>query len=87
MVLLLADKPFLLALAILLPSLLVYLAPMCLILVCGLLTIAGPQKVSRFIAERVGIQLLILLVLVALLIWLGVNYGKTETDVRTHVVM
>ncbi len=44
------------------------------------------EKIYRFPAHFI-IQLLILLVLVALLVWIGINYANPETDVRTHVVM
>jgi hypothetical protein len=73
-------------LAILTGPLLV-VAPVSLVLICGLIAIARPQRIYRFIAEHVTLQLLILLLFVALLIWLAINYADPETDVRTHVVM
>lgn len=74
-------------LAILPTNPLMFVAPLSLILICGLITIARPQRIYRFIAGHVTIQLLILLVFVALLIWLAITYTDPETDVRTHVVM
>lgn len=81
------SDPILLVLAFLLTNPLWFVALLPLLLIRGLITTARPRRIYRFVGEHVTIQLLILLVFVALLIWLAINYADPETDVRTHVVM